>query len=73
MTRLYYETANGYHAPNMAALLAYVPITQILFGTDYPYLTVADNAVGLAKAVTGADLQAIQCGNAHRLFPRLAD
>ncbi len=73
LTRLYYETANGYHAPNMAALLAYVPITQILFGTDYPYLTVADNAVGLAKAVTGADLQAIQCGNAHRLFPRLAD
>ena len=72
LTRLYYETANGFHAPNMAALLAYVPISQVLFGTDYPYLTVAANVEGLAKNVSGADLKAIQCGNALRMFPRLA-
>jgi len=56
----------------MAALLAYVPISQVMFGTDYPYLTVADNVEGLAEVVSGADLEAIQCGNALRLFPQFA-
>ena len=69
LKRLYYETANGYHAPNMAALLAYVPVSQVLFGTDYPYLTVAMNVEGLAKNVTGETLAAIQSGNALRMFP----
>ena len=72
LTRLHYETANAYHAPNMAALLAYVPVSQVMFGTDYPYLTVGDNTDGLAKVVSGDDLTAIQCGNALRMFPRLA-
>ena len=72
LTRLHYETANGYHLPNMAALLAYVPVSQIMFGTDYPYVTVKENAEGLAEAVSGADLEAIRSGNALRLFPQLA-
>ena len=72
LTRLYYETANGFHAPNMAALLAYVPVSQVMFGTDYPYLTVGENVEGLAKVVSGADLAAIQCGNALRIFPQFA-
>ena len=41
-----------------------------MVGTDYPYLTVGQNADGLAKVLEGADLQAVQCGNALRLFPR---
>jgi predicted TIM-barrel fold metal-dependent hydrolase len=73
LTRLHYETANGFHIPNMAALLAYVPITQVLFGTDYPYLTVGANVEGIKRAVSGAELEAIRCGNAHRMFPRLAE
>lgn len=72
LTRLYYETANGYHAPNMAALLAYVPVSQVMFGTDYPYLMVGTNVEGLAEAVTGEDLAAIQSGNALRLFPQFS-
>ncbi len=70
LTRLYYETANGFHAPNMAALLAYVPVAQVMFGTDYPYVSVGENVEGLAKVVSGADLEAIQSGNALRLFPQ---
>lgn len=69
LTRLYYETANGFHAPNMAALLAYVPISQVMFGTDYPYVTVKDNVEGLAKVVSGDDLEAIRSGNALKMFP----
>ena len=72
LTRLYYETANGFHAPNMAALMAYVPGSQIMFGTDYPYLTVAANVDGLAEVISGADLEAIRTGNALRLFPQFA-
>jgi predicted TIM-barrel fold metal-dependent hydrolase len=72
LTRLYYETANGFHAPNMAALLAYVPVAQVMFGTDYPYVSVGENVEGLAKVVSGADLEAIQSGNALRLFPQFA-
>jgi len=72
LTRLYYETANGYHAPNMAALLKFVKPSQVLFGTDYPYLTVAQNAEGLAANVKGATLKAIQSGNALKMFPKYA-
>jgi len=72
LTRLYYETANGFHAPNMAALLAYVSASQVMFGTDYPYVSVAENVAGLAEVVSGADLEAIRCGTALRLFPQLA-
>jgi 6-methylsalicylate decarboxylase len=70
LKRLHYETANGFHAPNMAALLAYVPPSQVLFGTDYPYLTVAQNCDGLEKSVQGETLAAIQSGNALKMFPK---
>ena len=72
LQRLYYETANGYHAPNMAALLTYVPISQVMFGTDYPYLTVTQNVEGLARTVKGSKLRAIQSANALKLFPKFA-
>ena len=72
LTRLHYETANGFHAPNMAALLAYVPVSQVMFGTDYPYVTVGANVEGLAKVISGADLEAIQSGNALRMFPQFS-
>ena len=43
-----------------------------MFGTDYPYLTVGQNVDGLAKVVSGADLEAIRSGNALRMFPQFA-
>ena len=39
---------------------------------DIDFYVVRENVEGLAKAVSGADLAAIQCGNALRLFPQLA-
>jgi predicted TIM-barrel fold metal-dependent hydrolase len=74
LRRLYYDTANAAYAPTMSALTKLVPISQILFGTDYPYLTSKDNADSLASLdLVPADLAAIRRGNAERLFPRLAD
>jgi len=72
LRRLHYETANAAYAPNMAALLKFVSPSQILFGTDYPYVSVVENASDLAKAgLSPADLRAIESANAIRLMPRL--
>jgi len=45
---------------------------EIMFGTDYPYLTVGESAEGLANYISGADLEAIRSGNALRIFPQIA-
>ncbi len=72
LKRLYYETANAAHKPNLAALLAYVPVSQVMFGTDFPYVTVADNAAALRRyGLAPTDLQSIEYGNAMRIIPRL--
>ena len=69
--RLHYETANSAYAPTMAALQKFVPASQILFGTDFPYIQVADNVDRLQKLEIPAEtLAAIERGNAAKLFPR---
>jgi predicted TIM-barrel fold metal-dependent hydrolase len=72
LKRLYFETANAAYGPNMAALLKYVPISQVMFGTDFPYVTVGENVSDLLKTgLSAADLQAVEAGNAAKLMPRL--
>jgi predicted TIM-barrel fold metal-dependent hydrolase len=70
--RLYYDTANSFYAPTIAALTSYVPASQVVFGTDFPYLTTGQNLEGLRKlALTPAQMTAITRDNAVRLLPRL--
>ncbi|MEA2905286.1 MAG: 6-methylsalicylate decarboxylase [Alphaproteobacteria bacterium] len=72
LQRLFYETANAAFAPNLAALLKYVAISQVMFGSDYPYVSVTENAADLVKAgLSAADLKAVEYENAIKLFPRL--
>ena len=72
LKRLYYETANAAYAPNMAALLKFASVSQIMFGTDYPYVSVVENASDLAKVgLSAADLRAVESDNAIRLMPGL--
>jgi len=72
LKRLYYETANAAYAPNIAALLKFAPISQVLFGTDYPYVSVVENAHDLMRVgLSATDLRAIENENALRLMPRL--
>jgi predicted TIM-barrel fold metal-dependent hydrolase len=47
--KMYYDTAQAAIAAPMAALTKVIPISQILFGSDYPYLTVKENVDGLAS------------------------
>jgi predicted TIM-barrel fold metal-dependent hydrolase len=71
--RLFYDTADAAYAPSMAAIMSYVPTSQILFGTDYPFVRVETNARELHdRKLAAADMAAIQRNNVLRLMPQLA-
>jgi len=72
LKRLYFEIANAYYPPTFNALHAFAPQSQILFGTDFPFLSVADHAEGLRKVATAQAVQAIERANALSLFPKFA-
>jgi predicted TIM-barrel fold metal-dependent hydrolase len=69
--RFYYDTAQISNAVTMQALVKLVPMTQIVFGSDFPYRTGLEHVQGLAKNFSGSDLHAIERDNALRILPRL--
>ena len=72
LTRLYYDTANAVWKPTWGSVRSLIPVSQILFGTDYPYFFV-DQVEELGKrGLSAKDLQAVYSGNAKKLLPRLA-
>ena len=72
LKRLYYDTADSAFPQNFAALLSYVPVSQVLFGSDSPYVSIAENVKNFsALDLSDAERKAIERGNALRLFPRL--
>jgi predicted TIM-barrel fold metal-dependent hydrolase len=53
----------------LAALLKLAPVSQILYGTDYPFRTASEEGGGLAaQHFRPQDLRAIEFGNAKRLL-----
>ena len=71
LQRFYYDTAQVSNAVTIGALAKLVPVSQIVFGTDYPYRTGAEHVQGLAANFGAADLKAIDRENALRILPRL--
>jgi 6-methylsalicylate decarboxylase len=72
LKRFYYDTAQASHPMALASLLKLVSVSQVVFGTDFPYRTAADHVKGLTSyGFSAADLQAIDRDNAVRLMPRL--
>src|ERR1700733_8308844 len=71
LVRQYYDTANATSAPAMAALLKLVPVSQVTYGTDYPYLAFCTKQELAAIGLSATDMKAIESGNAARLIPRL--
>jgi 6-methylsalicylate decarboxylase len=72
LKKLYYDVANSTNPSSMAALMNLVPTSQMLFGSDFPYVPVAVTANGVDQfGFSPSDLQAINRENAARLFPRL--
>jgi predicted TIM-barrel fold metal-dependent hydrolase len=71
LRRFYYDTAQAAHPWALASLTRLIPVSQILFGTDFPYRTGIDHVKGLADfGFNAGDLQAIDRDNAARLLPR---
>ena len=74
--RFYFDTALSGHKAPLDALRAFAPDTQILFGTDYPYVSAdiaAQETRGFdAYEAFGASRPLVERGNAERLFPRFA-
>jgi predicted TIM-barrel fold metal-dependent hydrolase len=70
--KLYYETANASSPPTMAALMKFAPLNRILFGSDHPYVSDADNLADLKSCgLSNAQMNAILYENAQELIPRL--
>jgi len=71
LKRFYYDTAQISQSVTLATLAKLIPVSQIVYGTDYPYRVGADHTLGVSANFSGADLAAIERGNAQRLIPRL--
>ena len=70
--KLYFDTAQASDPWNFGAARSYMPITQLLLGSDYPFIQVADTVDALLKiGMSEAEERAVTRDNALRLFPRL--
>ena len=70
LNRFYYDTAQAVHPGALAALLKFAPVSQVLYGTDYPFAPGVDENEGLsAQHFPAQDLLAIERGNALKLLP----
>ena len=70
--KFYYELAQGNTPGQIAALLKMVPISQVLYGTDYPFRLGAEvNDAIAAYGFGGDDIRSIEREVALKLMPRL--
>jgi predicted TIM-barrel fold metal-dependent hydrolase len=70
--KFYYELAQGNTKAQLAALFEMVPVSQVLYGTDFPYRDGAEVNEGIANwKFSTADLRAIENGTARKLLPHL--
>ena len=77
IARFHFDTALSCHPGPLNALRTFVPDSQILFGTDYPYVSedVVEEERSGFDAYPGFPpdaLKAVERDNALKLFPRLA-
>lgn len=73
LSRFYYDTAQASNPSALGCLRSIVPISQIMFGTDYPYRLGIDHVTGIASCgFDAAAVKAIDRDNALQLLPRLA-
>jgi len=72
LRKLYYDTASASSSASIAALKLMAPVSQILFGSDYPFVKAAFGIEELTHAqLSDTERRAIERGNAITLIPRL--
>ena len=74
LAKFYYDMAQGNHPGALDALMHIAPVSQFLYGTDYPFRSGAEVNEGLAKyqRFSASERRAIDRGNALRILPTLA-
>lgn len=73
LRRHHFDLAGSANKPAVAAITSIVPVSQILMGSDNPYVPLNDTAQGLQSlGLSAADLRAIGRDNALSLLPALA-
>jgi predicted TIM-barrel fold metal-dependent hydrolase len=72
LKKLVYEVSNATSPTSLAAVAALVPPSQIVFGTDYPFVPIEATIAGVDAFWAGALRDPVYRGNAAALLPRLA-
>jgi len=68
----FYEVAQGNTPGQLAALMKLVSISQVMFGSDYPYRDAKEAVDGVvAYKFSAAEQLAIDNGNALKMFPNI--
>ncbi len=69
LKRLNFDTASVTNAPAMAALGKFVPWSQVMFGTDFPFVPTLPQIGELRRAgLSDTDLAGVEYRNAERLI-----
>jgi 6-methylsalicylate decarboxylase len=70
LKRYNYEIAQGNTGGQLAALMKLVPVSQVMFGSDYPFVAGIEAVEGLTEyRFSEADQRAIERENALKLLP----
>jgi predicted TIM-barrel fold metal-dependent hydrolase len=72
LKRLFYELSNATSPASLAAVAAFVPPSQIVFGTDHPFVPIEATIAGIDAFWTGPLSDPVYRANAATLLPRLA-
>jgi len=76
LARLFYDTAIASHPVSISALRNIAPISQILYGSDWPFVQEMGVAMHLRllgqNGLSESDMKAIAHENAERILPRIA-
>ncbi len=71
LRRFYYDIAQSFQAPTLLGLKKLVPLSQIVFGSDYPFRTIEEHVKGLRESgvFNTSELRAVERDNALHLLP----
>jgi 6-methylsalicylate decarboxylase len=72
LKKLAYEVSNATSPASLAAVAALVPPSQIVFGTDYPFVPIEATIAGVDAFWAGPLRDPVYRANAATLLPRLA-
>ncbi|MGC2202038.1 MAG: amidohydrolase family protein, partial [Stellaceae bacterium] len=72
LAQFYYDTAQSANPSALSCLLKIAPVSQVLYGTDFPFRTSIEHVEGLRTCgFSPAELSAVERDNALQLLPRL--